>query len=41
MTFDIERYKAHSQKLFLSDIRWDLVREHELDPAARSTRCST
>ena len=40
MTFDIERYKANSQKLDLSDIRWDLVREHEL-PAARSTRCST
>jgi rubrerythrin len=30
VTFDIERYKGNSHKLDLSDIRWDLVREHEL-----------
>ena len=34
MTFDIERYKANSKKLDLDDIRWDLVREHELEQAA-------
>ena len=34
MTFDIERYKANSQKLDLSDIQWDLVRDHELPPSA-------
>ena len=34
MTFDIERYKANSKKLDLDDIRWDLVREHELEQGA-------
>ena len=34
MTFDIERYKENSRKLDLSDIRWDLVRDHPLPQGA-------
>jgi rubrerythrin len=34
VSFDIERYKSNSKKLDLSDIRWDLVREHELPRGA-------
>jgi hypothetical protein len=34
VTFDIERYKGNSHKLDLSDIRWDLVRKHELPRSA-------
>jgi hypothetical protein len=34
MTFDIERFKEKSKKLDLSDIRWDLVRDHPLPQGA-------
>jgi hypothetical protein len=34
MAFDIERFKENSKKLYLDDIRWDLVREHPLPQGA-------
>jgi rubrerythrin len=34
MAFDIERYKQNSKKLDLSDVRWDLVRDHQLPRGA-------
>ncbi|MFN2466048.1 MAG: ferritin-like domain-containing protein [Candidatus Dormibacteria bacterium] len=34
MAFDIERYKANSRKIDLSDIDWDAVRDHPLPQEA-------
>ena len=34
MSFDIERYKANSKKLDLSDIPWERIRDYEIAPGA-------